>query len=118
MPATAKLSPKLPFPTTTEEPPLVAFVVDPELVAEDPLEVGLLVDAKLPLELPPLVLLALEAPVAPNCCWPAVTVTGKNCTSDPLRVVVATPGKLALSPPALVTHTAVVAVVSTSQLQL
>lgn len=118
-PTTAKLRAKLPLPDTTEEEPLVAFAVDPELVAEDPLAVGLLVDA-LPLDDPPLDLLPpLEAPpVAPNCCCPAVIVTGKNCTSVPLSVVVATPGAFALSPPALVTHTAVVADVSTSQLQL
>lgn len=57
-------------------------------------------------------------PVALNNSRPAVTVTGRKSTSVPENVVVVTPGKSALCPPALVTHTAVVACELTLQLKL
>lgn len=107
----------------SEEPPLVDLGEDDELVAEELLAIGLLVDAE---EREPLdVLLAVgdavepeELPVAPNFSWPAVMVTGSTLKSVPESVVVFIPGKFALSPPALVRHTAVVACVFTSQLKL
>jgi len=98
------LTPKRPLSLVEAVALAPTLVLDTE---DAPLKV-----AKLPVLLPLEVLLELDADsvvlAEANLSSPAVTVTGKNCTSDPSSPKVLTPGSFAADPPILCVHIALV----------